>query len=550
MKKYIASALMIFAFTLFLSNQFRTHAQYAYGASGIAYDGSTRYVFGYSRTEVDYYAGLYYDPYVEGFLYDQYNTYPLSYGASRGYEYVIPAEVNTDAFSSPSTRYDVISDHYVISYYSVSVNICDYYGFGEGCGYDPYGYSYLPGGGFGGSNYFYGPGGGYVPSRTYYLGSTGISGVTPPPDNPCGSARSTSLPKDSPRDSLPGTINFAATSSCQTQNADVKIPAEMRLSTGDTPESRPIYATIRPPEVTARVDFLSNLTGNYGGSSDATLFIPSITGNNIVSSTVDARPDTVASGLFNVKALANSKVGSSMLAIVPPQILLQMMRNEARGLRSTTVRSLLGWALRNRFGDSAGFNGQTTYEAAINNAATKDPNVTTGEQPELDSAASVFRARDNEDPTQGCQGFWSPLPAQWARVREIINTGSNDFSNTGIPFCYGGNCAATQIVLIPSVGNSNQYPNTPSFLFVRKRAAGEGNAFQIEEAAFNPIDDSPTFVAQHYRDFLGREPDQGGWDYWWNDMNGYGFPTPEAAYNHLIKAFLVSDAYRSRFGTP
>lgn len=30
----------------------------------------------------------------------------------------------------------------------------------------------------------------------------------------------------------------------------------------------------------------------------------------------------------------------------------------------------------------------------------------------------------------------------------------------------------------------------------------------------NPIDDARTFVRQHYLDFLGREPDQGGWDYW------------------------------------
>ena len=30
----------------------------------------------------------------------------------------------------------------------------------------------------------------------------------------------------------------------------------------------------------------------------------------------------------------------------------------------------------------------------------------------------------------------------------------------------------------------------------------------------NPIDDGQFFVRQHYLDFLNREPDQGGWDYW------------------------------------
>jgi len=30
----------------------------------------------------------------------------------------------------------------------------------------------------------------------------------------------------------------------------------------------------------------------------------------------------------------------------------------------------------------------------------------------------------------------------------------------------------------------------------------------------NPIDDASSFIRQHYLDFLNREPDQGGWDYW------------------------------------
>ena len=38
----------------------------------------------------------------------------------------------------------------------------------------------------------------------------------------------------------------------------------------------------------------------------------------------------------------------------------------------------------------------------------------------------------------------------------------------------------------------------------------------------NPIDDARTFVRQQYLDFLGREPDQGGWDYWTNEINKCG----------------------------
>jgi len=38
----------------------------------------------------------------------------------------------------------------------------------------------------------------------------------------------------------------------------------------------------------------------------------------------------------------------------------------------------------------------------------------------------------------------------------------------------------------------------------------------------NPIDDARTFVRQHYRDFLSREPDSGGWDYWTGQITQCG----------------------------
>jgi Ig-like domain from next to BRCA1 gene len=184
MRKSILHGFILGVLCLLLWPQ-QAQAQYAYGYSGIAYDTDTHEVFGLSLTELDYYAGTYYDPYVEGFMYYQYSNYPIDYGADRGYESYFDAEVDTYSPSGlPNTEYDVISDHYVISWYSVDVTVCDYYGFYDGCGYDPFGFSYLGGGDFGGFNYFYGPGyGGYVPERTYYIGSTGV-GIITPPDTP------------------------------------------------------------------------------------------------------------------------------------------------------------------------------------------------------------------------------------------------------------------------------------------------------------------------------------------------------------------------------
>ncbi|HKZ79229.1 MAG TPA: chitobiase/beta-hexosaminidase C-terminal domain-containing protein, partial [Pyrinomonadaceae bacterium] len=55
----------------------------------------------------------------------------------------------------------------------------------------------------------------------------------------------------------------------------------------------------------------------------------------------------------------------------------------------------------------------------------------------------------------------------------------------------------------------------------------------------NPIDDARNFVRQHYLDFLAREPDQNGWDYWTNEITSCG-ADPVCIHNRRI---AVSDAF-------
>jgi hypothetical protein len=242
MTKYVLGAVMLAALFLFAAPR-TANAQYAYGSSSISYNPTTKQVFGYSRTSVDYYAGAYYDPYVEGFLYSQYSNYPVSSGGNRGYENWVAAEVRTSTNSTPSTRYDVISDHYVIAWYSVSVTICDYYGFFGGCGYDPYGFSFLGGGRFGGFWNFFGPGyGGYVPERTFYLGSTGIAGITPPPDT---------CPK-SPAEEMSGDVEYEYASSSSSYQ-----DTHYFVSGSSCPEPTPT-----PPAISAQVIEVG-FTGDY-----------------------------------------------------------------------------------------------------------------------------------------------------------------------------------------------------------------------------------------------------------------------------------------------
>jgi N-acetylneuraminic acid mutarotase len=59
------------------------------------------------------------------------------------------------------------------------------------------------------------------------------------------------------------------------------------------------------------------------------------------------------------------------------------------------------------------------------------------------------------------------------------------------------------------------------------------------DSSTNPVDDARFFVRQHYLDFLNREPDQGGWDYWTHQIT-------ECNANQLCinsRRVAVSDAF-------
>lgn len=58
----------------------------------------------------------------------------------------------------------------------------------------------------------------------------------------------------------------------------------------------------------------------------------------------------------------------------------------------------------------------------------------------------------------------------------------------------------------------------------------------------NPIDDAAFFVRQHYLDFLNREPDQGGLDFWTNQITSCGGDTQcrDAKRTNVSAAFFLS----------
>jgi hypothetical protein len=299
------------------------------------------------------------------------------------------------------------------------------------------------------------------------------------------------IPADAPIGYLPGddvspnekdSQTLAAETACTDFTITSVSPPELHVSTGDPAASHQIVVAFTPNETVLMV-FRATKLGNPGGTSDATLAIGN-QGTEIGRSPITVNVKASPAG-GSIASVVNPDIGGrrsqlQSIVIVPPQILLQMMLNEARGLSSTTVRKYLGFAMKNRFGDSQYFSGQNTFAAAINAGATHDASLTTGDQPYLDDAVTVFwDTSGGGEPTHGCQGFWSPTTSQWQTVQQALNSGTTTLpSGIGIPFNYGGHNELTQVVYLPSVGQSNTQ-NAPSFLFVRKRTPGNPAVVQI-----------------------------------------------------------------------
>src|SRR6266545_4901149 len=65
--------------------------------------------------------------------------------------------------------------------------------------------------------------------------------------------------------------------------------------------------------------------------------------------------------------------------------------------------------------------------------------------------------------------------------------------------------------------------------------------------AFN---DNAQFVTTLYHVYLRRDPEEGGFQFWLNNLNQYGTPASDAGHYALVEAFLYSCEYRLRFGNP
>jgi cytochrome c peroxidase len=162
-----------------------------------------------------------------------------------------------------------------------------------------------------------------------------------------------------------------------------------------------------------------------------------------------------------------------------------------------------------------GSGGNVPQATAIEPALVGNPNFTVGVSSALGGASAVL-VIDSNDPGTGPT---IPATASFARI-------SVQLSGSGAGQGFGS--ASLLVPANPSLVGQTFFGRW----FVRDTNAAGGVAVtpafrftvfgDTSGITTNEIDQTDTFVVQHYRDFLNREPDSSGLNFWMNQINACG----------------------------
>jgi hypothetical protein len=250
-------------------------------------------------------------------------------------------------------------------------------------------------------------------------------------------------------------------------------PTVLNASSGDT--GKGITVTVSPSNLASAVFFKQGSITNPNSSSTARFTYnkpTSFTGSDLWTLSIGGTNSP--SGIQNSQACVSNVCASPLSNVaVPPQILIQMIQAEAGGTNSTTMTAVAEVA-RNRFSSSI-FGGQyTTYQNTIVPGQFAFTSTTTGIEPELDIAASVFTGNSAGN-FCGSLSFWTPTSNQWQTVQTALQSGTTTFpSNTGAPTYSSWPTSQQQILYVPAVGTNSS--GVPYFLFLSQRSPTQAAA--------------------------------------------------------------------------
>ena len=138
-------------------------------------------------------------------------------------------------------------------------------------------------------------------------------------------------------------------------------------------------------------------------------------------------------------------------------------------------------------------------------------------------------------PTISADGRYVAFPSRARDLAALDNPGQNIFvrdlktqttqlASTNLENTSGGNNGSYDPLITPG-GQYVAYSSLATNLAPDDTNNAQDVFVFTTFPHINPIDDAWLFVRQHYLDFLDREPDQGGWDYWTNEITKCGNDT-------------------------
>jgi hypothetical protein len=250
-------------------------------------------------------------------------------------------------------------------------------------------------------------------------------------------------------------------------------PTPLNMSVGDTNVT--INLAISPSTFSVLPTFNSALSSNPNSSNTASVTVtnPSTPVSGSYNAPIKASGTNSPSGRFNILASANGVTSNTADLAIAPQILIQMIQAEAQGAGVTSMTAV-GEVVRNRFSSSIFDPPYSTYQNAIpGQFATTS--TTTGIEPELDIAASVFTGA-SAGTFCGSLAFWTPTSSQWNVVQSAISSRTSTFpAGTGAPtYSSVWPTSQEQILYVSSVGTQSN--GAPNFLFLTQRSSTQAAA--------------------------------------------------------------------------
>jgi hypothetical protein len=553
----------------------------AYGVSWTWQDNNA--VYGYSATALDYCAGLYYDPAVYGRFsegnFATENVRLLADAYTEGYADWIPAEIGF-AYGAPRSfeYYNTDSIHYVLEYYQ-------YYACFSNCGYfwyDPWGYGFAEGG-YPGPNYYGYGGTGYWSVRRRRLGNTYHTIIFQPP-NQCQPGQSfapngDSCPNPTPTPTPTPTPSETVSVHYDTEDEQNGIPmAGSAVGALPNRNSTPITATGSPSGGTFKWSTSSDkvsLSSTSGPSITVTARKPSDAVGDVVITLIYELPDGRRAPVQDIHMTVQKPAGMKYLSTTSDAATAPHRRTR-RGRLVSGWKKVIVWQIVDQLGHAIDY--RLPVADTINN-----------------NANDCLVPRQGEG-TPLSKGFGSDGAGKWPHTYELFSpvclnggscsgvTGFQRYTVNGVVLSnddkdFKYQCNGIQLEgdgsTIPPPGPAprkttaaftDQFYTTAfsdwasddelqSWTSRLNTAAGQSQAQLLNEARAlaRAVFDSPEyrnvtsrsdedFITDLYNGYLGRAPDQGGFDNWLsvyrNDMaqglNGF---------EHMLQAFEYSTEF-------